>query len=111
MKQLVLILILSFGVARFAQAEEIIGLKFNDIKKMVATSVVAEELSLGIRASVKDVTDYELSSVRENEVEFSAIAPGFPKEDGIPNYCSVVLARADMGSDYSVKSVDCSPLD
>jgi hypothetical protein len=114
MKALTLLFVAFLGVTQLAQAqqaEEIVGLKFNDIKKMVSTAVVSKELSLGIKATVRDVTDYELSFVRVNEVEFSAIAPGFEKEDGIPNYCSIVLARPNDYSDYTVKSVDCSPLD
>jgi len=46
-----------------------------------------------------------------NEIEVSAVAPGFEAEDGIPNYCSVTLARVNDFSDYTVKDVHCSPWD
>lgn len=105
------LVILVVAASQIVQAEEIIGLKFTAIQTMVVSAIVKEERKLGIKLSAKDVTDLELSFVRANEIEVSGVAPGFEEEDGIPNYCSVTLARANDFGAYAVKDVHCSPWD
>jgi len=105
---LVILMVIGSQVVR---AEEIIGVKFSKLHGMAVVAMVKEQRSLGIKTSPKDIVEMELTFVRTNEIEVAAIAPGHDEEDGIPNYCSVTLARANDYSDYAVKDVHCSPWD